>query len=31
VWGLDGQPIAEVIIADGRVAELHAGNCRLPQ
>jgi hypothetical protein len=30
VWGLDGQPIADVLITDGQVAELHAGNCCLP-
>jgi hypothetical protein len=28
LWGLDGQPLAEVAINGGAVAELQAGSCR---
>lgn len=30
LWGLDGQPLAEVVIAGGHVTEHHAKDCRRP-
>ena len=31
VWGLDGEPLGEVDVAGGQVAEFQAGDCRTPR
>jgi hypothetical protein len=28
VWGLDGEPLADIVISGGRVTEFDAGDCR---
>jgi hypothetical protein len=31
VWGLDGEPIADITITGGEITEYHAGTCQPPQ